>query len=182
MKPILNHRDAMSTERRSRNPLECGDSSPLSRRRLVAVEVLHGSNPARTPPLARAANAPHQADALLRPTATSRLEKAVTSHRTPNAPPVWWRLAFSVFIVSLWSNSPFHPMKPLLIFACALLAASRSLAAPADPITDLRATPAAVTLVNPQRPHSLIVQARTKGGYDLDHHRHRRRPLGHQQR
>ena len=57
----------------------------------------------------------------------------------------------------------------MLVGIFTLLAASRAPAAPADPITDLRATPAALTLVNPQRPHSLIVQARTKGGYDLDH-------------
>ena len=89
-----------------RDPLECGDSSPLSRRRLVAVEVPHGSSPAGTPPLARATSAPLRADALLHPTATSRLEKVVTSHRTPNTtPPCLW-LPPSVSIASLWSLVP----------------------------------------------------------------------------
>ncbi|GDY22482.1 surface protein [Verrucomicrobiota bacterium] len=61
-------------------------------------------------------------------------------------------------------------MKHFLTLLFITLGYLRALAAPApDPITDLRATPATVTLVNPQRPHSLIVQARTKGGYDLDH-------------
>ena len=66
-----------------RRTLECGDLSPLSRRRLVAVEARHASEPARTPPLARAVNAPLRTHAPRTSTATSRLGKAVTSHRTP---------------------------------------------------------------------------------------------------
>ena len=64
--------------------LECSDSSPLLRRRLVAVEVRRASEHTGTPPLARAVNAPSHAHASLSSTATSRLGKAVTSHRTPN--------------------------------------------------------------------------------------------------
>ena len=89
-----------------RPPLECGDSSPLSRRRLVAVKVPHGPAPARTPPLARAAGAPPHAGALLHPTATSRLAKAVTTHRTPNTAPACLWLPASVSIASLWSRFP----------------------------------------------------------------------------
>ena len=63
--------------------LECGDSSPLLRRRLVAVELPCASAPARVPALARAVNAPWFPHAPRHPTATSRLAKAVTSHRTP---------------------------------------------------------------------------------------------------
>ncbi|MEN9573148.1 MAG: hypothetical protein RL514_1003 [Verrucomicrobiota bacterium] len=60
--------------------------------------------------------------------------------------------------------------RPALPFACALLAAFRLSAAPApDPVVgDLIATPASLTLVHAQRPHSLVVMARTKGGYDVD--------------
>ena len=43
--------------RRAR-PMECGDWSPLSRRRLVAVKLPPASARARVPPLARAVNAP----------------------------------------------------------------------------------------------------------------------------
>ena len=64
--------------------LECGDLSPLLRRRLVAVEVQRASEHAGTPALARAVCAPLLAHASCSPTATSRLKKAVTSHRTPN--------------------------------------------------------------------------------------------------
>ena len=67
--------------------LECGDSSPLSRRRLVAAEVPSVSEPARTLALARAVSVSLLTDASFNPTATSRLGNAVTSHRTPNARP-----------------------------------------------------------------------------------------------
>ena len=39
-------------------PVECGDSSPLLRRRLVAVKQPHASEPAGVLALARAVNAP----------------------------------------------------------------------------------------------------------------------------
>ena len=57
-------------------------------------------------------------------------------------------------------------MKHLLTFLCPLLAALRLSAAPApDPIIgDLTVTPSFLTLVHAQRPHSLVVMARTKGG------------------
>ena len=55
---------------------ECGDASPLLRRRLVAVEAPHASKPARTPPLARAVNAPFRTHAFLSSTATSRLRES----------------------------------------------------------------------------------------------------------
>ena len=69
--------------RRGATVLECGDWSPLLRRRLVAVELPCGSGHAGTPALARAMNAPSHLHACRSLTATSRLEKAVTSHRTP---------------------------------------------------------------------------------------------------
>ena len=61
-------------------------------------------------------------------------------------------------------------MKTFLALMCALLAALPLTAAPApDPIVgDLTATPSSLTLVHAQRPHSLVVMARTKGGYDVD--------------
>ncbi len=60
-------------------------------------------------------------------------------------------------------------MKRFLIFACAFSASFSLLAAPAaDPVTEVRVTPSSLTLVNAQRPHSLVVMARTKGGYDVD--------------
>ena len=67
--------------------LECGDWSPLLRRRLVAVAVRCGSEPARALALARAVNAPFRTHAYFSSTATSRLGKAVTSHRTPKFAP-----------------------------------------------------------------------------------------------
>ena len=65
--------------------LECGDLSPLWRRRLVAVEVPGVSTPECVPALARALSAPFDTCANGCSTATSRLAKAVTSHRTPHA-------------------------------------------------------------------------------------------------
>ena len=65
--------------------LECGDSSPLLRRRLVAVELPCGSGHAGALALARAVNAPSRLHASRSLTATSRLEKAVTSPRTPQS-------------------------------------------------------------------------------------------------
>ena len=66
-----------------RRGLECGGWSPLLRRRLVAVKGRCVSEPARTSALARAVNAPFRTHASRNSTATSRLVKAVTSHRTP---------------------------------------------------------------------------------------------------
>ena len=79
-------------------PLECGDLSPLLRRRLVAVELPSASGHAGAPALARAVNAPSLAHAPHRPTATSRLGKAVTSHRTPSSVILRWRLCCAGFI------------------------------------------------------------------------------------
>ena len=59
------------------------DKSPLSRRRLVAVELPCGFGHAGALALARAVNAPSHLHASRSLTATSRLAKAVTSHRTP---------------------------------------------------------------------------------------------------
>ena len=59
--------------------MECGDWSPLFRRRLVAVELPGGSSHPRTPALARAVNTPSHLHASRSLTATSRLEKAATS-------------------------------------------------------------------------------------------------------
>ena len=70
-------------DRRGAILLECGDLSPLLRRRLVAVELPCGSGHAGAPALARAVNAPANHHASRSLTATSRLAKAVTSHRTP---------------------------------------------------------------------------------------------------
>ena len=63
--------------------LECGDLSPLSRRRLVAVELLRALAHASVSALARTVNAPLHSHASRNSTATSRLDKAVTSPRTP---------------------------------------------------------------------------------------------------
>ena len=68
--------------RRTAALVECGDWSLLLRRRLVAVEPRCGSGHAGTPPLARAVNAPSATHDSPNSTATSRLGKAVTSHRT----------------------------------------------------------------------------------------------------
>ncbi len=60
-------------------------------------------------------------------------------------------------------------MKRFLPLACLLaLPLDTSAAPPRDLTGDLRLTPSAVTLVHRQRPHSILVQARTKGGYDVD--------------
>ena len=65
--------------------LECGDLSSLLRRRLVAVELWGGSGHAGGLALARAVNAPFRLHASRNLTATSRLAKALTSHRTPQS-------------------------------------------------------------------------------------------------
>jgi hypothetical protein len=58
--------------------------------------------------------------------------------------------------------------KPLL-FLCVLLPCWQADATlPPDLTGDLQLTPAAVTLSNVQRPHSILVRGRTKGGYDVD--------------
>ena len=59
--------------------LECGDWSPLLRRRLVAVELPRASVPAGVPALARAVSAPLGTRVSRSSTATSRLGKALTS-------------------------------------------------------------------------------------------------------
>ena len=71
-------------------PLECGDLSPLLRRRLVAVELPSASGHAGAPALARAVNAPSLAHAPHRPTATSRLRKSggKSPHSKFSDPPV----------------------------------------------------------------------------------------------
>ena len=51
-------RESRKSGSHTRPPVECGDSSRLSRRRLVAVKLRHASDLARVPPLARAVNAP----------------------------------------------------------------------------------------------------------------------------
>ena len=60
-------------------------------------------------------------------------------------------------------------MKSFLTLLAFLLAAANTFASPpADLVGDLRVAPSALALVHAQRPHSLVVQARTKGGYDFD--------------
>ena len=81
-KAVTSHRTPKPARAAVRN-LDCGDSSPLLRRRLVAVGVLSASALARVPALARAAGTPLHNNACRSSTATSRLAKAVTSHRTP---------------------------------------------------------------------------------------------------
>ena len=76
----------MKANSTQREALECGDLSPLLRRRLVAVGVPQSTEFKRLlhrwrEPRGSLANPP----AHFRSTATSRLEKAVTSHRTPKA-------------------------------------------------------------------------------------------------
>ena len=71
--------------RRRATVLECGDWSPLLRRRLVAVELTCLLDHASVSALARAVDAPSQLHASRSSTATSRLDKAVTSHRTPQS-------------------------------------------------------------------------------------------------
>ncbi len=70
---------------RRRRGLECGDLSPLFRRRLVAVELPRALEHASVSALARAVNAPFHNHASRSLTATSRLAKAVTSPRTPKS-------------------------------------------------------------------------------------------------
>jgi len=54
-------------------------------------------------------------------------------------------------------------MKPLIFLLCVLAAEI-----PQDLTGDLEVTPASVTLTHPQRPHSVLLRGRTKGGYDVD--------------
>ena len=81
----------------ARRGLECGDSSPLLRRRLVAVDLPCASELARVPAQARAVSAPPDTHAPLISTATSRLAKAVTSHRTPTPVRICRFLPFLLF-------------------------------------------------------------------------------------
>ena len=78
----------------ARRGLEGGDSSPLWRRRLVAVELPCMCERARVPAPARAVNAPWGRHGPLISTATSRLAKAVTSPRTPKPAPICLFLLF----------------------------------------------------------------------------------------
>ena len=78
--------------------LECGDWSPLLRRRLVAVKLPRASAHACVPALARAVSAPPATDVSRNSTATSRLGKAVTSHRTPKLAPLRLLLRRAVFL------------------------------------------------------------------------------------
>ena len=56
-----------------------------------------------------------------------------------------------------------------VLFFCALLPFWPAAAAvPPDLTGDLQATPASVTLTHLERPHSVLVRGRTKGGYDVD--------------
>jgi hypothetical protein len=60
-------------------------------------------------------------------------------------------------------------MKPLIFFLCALMPCWQAAAEiPQDLAGDLEVTPSSVTLTNPQRPHSVLLRGRTKGGYDVD--------------
>lgn len=66
--------------------MECGEFSPLLRRRLVAVGIgWHGNDWACSS--LRQPDMPHQRETSRTSTATSRLQKAVTSPRTPQRMP-----------------------------------------------------------------------------------------------
>ena len=93
--------DGHGWESSARRDLECGDLSPLLRKRLVAVELPRASGHAGVPALARAVNAPSGTHASRISTATSRLGKAVTSHRTPKPALFCLRLAALVSSVSI---------------------------------------------------------------------------------
>ena len=68
--------------------LECGNSSPLLRRRLVAVELLTASDLARVPALARAVNAPLPTRDSSNSTATSIwLAPTGRTHTSPGQRP-----------------------------------------------------------------------------------------------
>src|ERR1700676_1672106 len=75
------------------------------------------------------------------------------------------------------SCRPIHSRKPLrpppnrdmkLHFLFLLLPCWAAAAALPPDLTDLQATPPAVTLTDTQRPHSVLVRGRTQGGYDVD--------------
>ena len=60
-------------------------------------------------------------------------------------------------------------MKPLIFLLCAVAPFWQAAAEiPQDLTGDLEVTPASVTLTHPQRPHSVLLRGRTKGGYDVD--------------
>ena len=77
---------------RSRGDSECGDWSPLWRRGLFAVALPRAADDAGGLALARAGGAPFRIHASRSSTATSRLGKAVTSHRTRKPAAVGGRL------------------------------------------------------------------------------------------
>ena len=88
--------------------LECGDLSPLLRRRLVAVKLPRTSEPARTPPLARAVKSETAMEWRHR---NGKKEFAGSfSFALIPLPILPYSLPclFSVPIASLWSNSPLH--------------------------------------------------------------------------
>jgi hypothetical protein len=60
-------------------------------------------------------------------------------------------------------------MKKRLLLLTVLLPCWQAVAAiPADLTGELEATPSSVTLTNRERPHSVLVRGRTKGGFDVD--------------
>lgn len=60
-------------------------------------------------------------------------------------------------------------MKQRLLFLCLLLPLGPvSAVLPPDLTANLEATPSAVTLTNRERPHSILIRGRTRGGYDVD--------------
>jgi Protein of unknown function (DUF1553)/Protein of unknown function (DUF1549) len=60
-------------------------------------------------------------------------------------------------------------MKPLIFLFCVLAPFWHAVAEiPQDLTGDLEVTPSSVTLTDPQRPHSVLLRGRTKGGYDAD--------------
>src|ERR1700759_1196233 len=64
---------------------------------------------------------------------------------------------------------PNRDMKTHLFLLMLLLPSLPALAAiPADLTGNLELTPPSVTLTNLERPHSVLVRGRTKGGYDVD--------------
>ena len=86
--------------------LECGDLSPLLRRRLVAVKAPRASEPAGTPPLARAVKSVMAKEWRQR---NGKREFVGPYSFAPIPLPIIPCLLpclFSVSIVSLWSNAP----------------------------------------------------------------------------
>ena len=102
-----------STESPERAVVECGDSSPLLRRRLVAIKLPSASEPAGVPALARGVDAPMRTHISPSLTATSRLGKAVTSHRTPKPAAIQSPLdRAEITVVMRNSPSPFGSLQP----------------------------------------------------------------------